>query len=137
MAYVYRFVDNLNNIIYVGYTGRDLSKRIDEHFKRGHLPNECYSSVSVIEYKAYSNCSDGVVMEGYYINKYKPRFNKVNKANDSMKIDIEDNQKWKIYKRFNVSSPACDSRLIVLLIEAGIGTLVAYTIFKIICLLLI
>ena len=50
MAYTYRFVDANENIIYVGYTGQSMAKRIGQHFEKGHLPKKCYKSIAKIEY---------------------------------------------------------------------------------------
>ena len=40
MAYVYRFKDINDNIIYVGKTAQTLDKRIMQHFTKGHLPKD-------------------------------------------------------------------------------------------------
>ena len=72
MAYIYRFKDINDNIIYVGKTSQALDKRMAQHFSKGHLPKECYSSVARIEYQKYKTESDALVMETYYITKYNP-----------------------------------------------------------------
>ena len=72
MAYTYRFVDVNENIIYVGYTGQRLAKRIGQHFTKGHLPQSCYKSITRIDYIKWDTKSDAQVMEVYYINKYHP-----------------------------------------------------------------
>ena len=97
MAYTYRFIDTKGNVIYVGYTGQKLGDRINQHFTKGHLPSECYASVARIEYTEWKTRSDAQVMEVYYINKYKCRFNKQDKQNDTLTIRLEE-KNWKTYK---------------------------------------
>lgn len=99
MAYTYRFLDQNNNIIYVGYTGQRLDKRIEQHFTKGHLDPSCYKSIARIEYIKYNTKSDAQIMETYYINKYKPIYNKQNKRYDSVTVQLEE-QEWKLYKQF-------------------------------------
>ena len=97
MAYIYRFLDINNNILYVGKTSQTLDKRIAQHFTKGHLPSECYKSIARIEYQKYKTESDSLIMETYYITKYNPRYNKLQKSRDLPTLDL-DKQEWKIYK---------------------------------------
>ena len=97
MAYVYRFKDINDNIIYVGKTAQTLDKRIMQHFTKGHLPKECYKSIARIEYQKYKTESDSLVMETYYITKYNPKYNTLQKSRDLPTLDL-DNGEWRIYK---------------------------------------
>ena len=97
MAYTYRFLDKENNVIYVGYTAQTMAQRMNQHFVKGHLPKECYHSVAKVEYIKWKTKCDAQVMEVYYINKYKPRFNKLNKKNDALTIVLEEKE-WKTYQ---------------------------------------
>ena len=97
MAYTYRFKDINNNVIYVGFTGQTMSERMNQHFTKGHLPAECYKSVASIEYMKWKTKSDAQVMEVYFINKYKPKFNKLNKKSDALTINLGE-EKWKVYQ---------------------------------------
>ena len=97
MAYTYRFKDIEGNIIYVGFTGQTMAERMNQHFTKGHLPSECYKSVASIEYMKFKTKSDAQVMEVYFINKYKPRFNKLNKKSDALTINLGE-EKWKVYQ---------------------------------------
>ena len=63
MAYTYRFVDTNENVIYVGYTGQTMAKRISQHFTKGHLPKKCYKSIARIDYIKWDSKSDAQVME--------------------------------------------------------------------------
>ena len=96
MAYTYRFKDINNNVIYVGFTGQTMAERMNQHFTKGHLPAECYKSVASIEYMKFKTKSDAQVMEVYFINKYKPKFNKLNKKSDALTINLGE-EKWKVY----------------------------------------
>ena len=97
MAYTYRFKDIEGNIIYVGFTGQTMAERMNQHFTKGHLPAECYKSVVSIEYMKWKTKSDAQVMEVYFINKYKPKFNKLNKKSDALTINLGE-EKWKVYQ---------------------------------------
>ena len=68
MYYVYRFLDESQNVIYVGKSKQELETRFIAH---SHLPIECYAMVNKIEFIACSTESDMSIKEIYYINKYK------------------------------------------------------------------
>ena len=97
MAYTYRFKDKYDNVIYIGYTGQTMAQRINQHFTKGHLPKSVYEEVAKIEYIKHKTKSDAQVMEVYYINKYKPRYNTLNKKNDMLTIDLGE-ENWKVYQ---------------------------------------
>lgn len=104
-SYVYRFINSDEKIIYVGKTN-NLDRRYVQHFnKKGHLPSECYNSVWKIEYIKTDTELNALLLETYYINKYRPKYNKLNKTykatsteNVNLK-EIKDN--WKVYKIVN------------------------------------
>ena len=96
MAYVYRFLDTTGKVIYIGKT-INIHNRMKQHFRAGHLPVECYKSVSRIEYQKYKTESDSLIMETYYITKYNPKFNQLQKSRDIPNIEF-DEKKWRIYK---------------------------------------
>ena len=97
MAYTYRFKDRYGNVIYIGYTGQTMAQRMNQHFTKGHLSSECYKNVYVIEYMKHRTKSDAQVWETYLINKYKPRYNKLNKKNDALTINLGE-EDWKVYQ---------------------------------------
>ena len=97
MAYTYRFKDIEGNIIYVGFTGQTMAERMNQHFTKGHLPAECYKSVASIECMKFKTKSDAQVMEVYFINKFKPKYNKLNKKADTLTINLGE-EKWKVYQ---------------------------------------
>ena len=98
MAYTYRFVDANENIIYVGYTGQSMAKRIGQHFEKGHLPKKCYKSIARIECIKWETKSDAQVMVVYFINKYHPIYNKLDKQNDHLNIQVTDEKEWEVYQ---------------------------------------
>ena len=97
MAYTYKFVNKYNEIIYIGYTGQKMAQRMNQHFTKGHLPKSVYEEVAKIEYMKHKTKSDAQVWEVYLINKYKPRYNTLNKKNDMLTIDLGE-ENWKVYQ---------------------------------------
>ena len=97
--YVYRFLDENNKIIYVGKTG-DLKSRIRGHFAKGHLPKKCYSNVKNIEACKITNETNCAIYEIYYINKYKPKYNKIHKYKDRIILDLSELE-WINFKKIS------------------------------------
>ena len=129
MAYTYRFVDTNENVIYVGYTGQTMAKRISQHFTKGHLPKKCYKSIARIDYIKWDSKSDAQVMEVYYINKYHPKFNKLDKQGDRLNIQIEDEKEWKVYqviKKPNIKYEAEDGILTWVMIGALVYAIISF-----------
>ena len=96
MSYVYRFIDTTGKVIYIGKS-INIHNRMKQHFRGGHLPLECYKNVSRIEYQKYRTESDSLIMETYYITKYNPRYNQLQKSRDIPNIEF-DEKKWRLYK---------------------------------------
>lgn len=129
MAYTYRFVDTNENVIYVGYTGQTMAKRISQHFTKGHLPKKCYKSIARIDYIKWDSKSDAQVMEVYYINKYHPKFNKFDKQGDRLNIQIEDEKEWKVYqviKKPNIKYEAENGILTWIMIGALVYAIISF-----------
>ena len=129
MAYTYRFVDIDENVIYVGYTGQTMAKRISQHFTKGHLPKKCYKSIARIDYIKWDSKSDAQVMEVYYINKYHPKFNKLDKQGDRLNIQIEDEKEWKVYqviKKPNIKYEAENGILTWIMIGALVYAIISF-----------
>lgn len=113
-SYVYRFSNSNLKPIYVGKTN-NLDRRFKQHFTKGHLPKECYNSVYSMEYIKVNSELNALLLETFYINKYRPRYNKLNKTYKATSIEnvnlteIKDN--WKTYRIVNhtlspkISSP--------------------------------
>ena len=129
MAYTYRFVDTNENVIYVGYTGQTMAKRISQHFTKGHLPKKCYKSIARIDYIKWDSKSDAQVMEVYYINKYHPKFNKLDKQGDRLNIQIGDEKEWKVYqviKKPNIKYEAENGILTWIMIGALVYAIISF-----------
>ena len=129
MAYTYRFVDTNESVIYVGYTGQTMAKRISQHFTKGHLPKKCYKSIARIDYIKWDSKSDAQVMEVYYINKYHPKFNKLDKQGDRLNIQIEDEKEWKVYqviKKTNIKYEAENGILTWIMIGALVYAIISF-----------
>ena len=132
MAYTYRFVDTNESVIYVGYTGQTMAKRISQHFTKGHLPKKCYKSIARIDYIKWDSKSDAQVMEVYYINKYHPKFNKLDKQGDRLNIQIEDEKEWKVYqviKKTNIKYEAENGILTWIMIGALVYAIISFFIW--------
>lgn len=104
-SYVYRFINSDEKIIYVGKTN-NLDRRYVQHFnKKGHLPSECYNSVWKIEYIKTDTELNALLLETYYINKYRPQYNKLNKtykATSTENVNLKDiNSNWRTYRVVN------------------------------------
>ena len=101
---VYRFIDTLENIIYVG-SAKNIDRRIHSHWsKSGHLPKECYDSVARVEILKTESYGKALDYEIYFINRYKPKFNHRDKSHNlnSKVVKNEDeykhlDNKWKVY----------------------------------------
>jgi len=129
MAYTYRFVDTNENVIYVGYTGQTMAKRISQHFTKGHLPKKCYKSIARIDYIKWDSKSDAQLMEVYYINKYHPKFNKLDKQGDRLNIQIGNEKEWKVYqviKKPNIKYEAEDGILTWIMIGALVYAIISF-----------
>ena len=75
-----------------------MAKRIGQHFTKGHLPKKCYKSIQRIEYIKWDTKSDAQVMEVFYINKYHPRYNRLDHQNDHLNIQINEEKEWQVYQ---------------------------------------
>ena len=98
MYYVYKFLDNSNNVIYVGYS-TCLNSRIDrQHFQNQgtHLSKEVYNMVKSVEYLSFDTKEKASFNEMYYIFIYNPQFNTVYIPYDETLIN-EINHDWKVY----------------------------------------
>jgi len=75
--YIYKFSNASNEVLYIGQT-INLHKRINLfHFSGyGDLPDECYLETEKVEYTRVKDNESSDEKEKYYINIYKPVFNK-------------------------------------------------------------
>lgn len=86
MGYLYRFLDENNNILYIGKTEKDVITRLRNH---NHLPKDCYEQVVNIEYAEVKLNGNLAILEIYLINKYIPPYNNAGKdiAGTSLILD--------------------------------------------------
>ena len=98
---VYRFLDKDEKIIYVGKT-KQLNNRMRGH---KHLPDTCYKECRWIEYIQFKNESEMGIAEIYFINKYKPKYNKKDKWSGKVYYSIPKLDKlfWSPYHTHNNS----------------------------------
>lgn len=87
--YVYRFLNENDDILYVGKTRQLIKKRMRDHFgSQGHLSTECYSEVANVEYLKLGSRMEMDIVEIYYINKYKPLFNVHLKYEENLTVHL-------------------------------------------------
>lgn len=91
---MYRFLNDNNEILYIGKTIQTLSNRLSGHY---HLPEECYSSTRKIEFAECNSKADLSIYESYYINKFKPIYNTDLKYDDELTIILPE-LFWNIYE---------------------------------------
>lgn len=95
---VYKFINIEDEVVYVGKTKGNVHERIYSHSKNGHLPKQCYECVNKIEYIETVSKADMDILELYFINKYKPIFNKKSKTEDSLFLKIDEKSlNWKSF----------------------------------------
>ena len=103
----YRFLDNQAKTIYIG-SSKNIHRRLfSQHFKRGHLPQECYNSTAKIQIIKTPDYPTALALEIYLIDKYLPRFNKKDKRKNLFNATKFDNleyyeklEKWHLYYTF-------------------------------------
>ena len=102
---VYRFIDTSNNIIYVG-SAKSIDRRLKSHFssKGSNVDKEAYKNTAKVEIIKTDSYGKALDYEQYFINKYKPHYNKRDKSHnlDSKVVKNEDeykhlDNKWKVY----------------------------------------
>jgi len=100
--YVYRFLDEAGNIIYIGKTN-NINKRMEsQHFsQQGHLPRECYLETCRIEYAQLKTDNTMRIYEIYLISKYKPAYNQeFNYKDEAIGIELPE----PAWKEYNITS---------------------------------
>ena len=103
----YRFLDNQANTIYIG-SSKNIHRRLfSQHFKRGHLPQECYNNTAKIEIIKTKDYATALALEIYLIDKYLPKYNKKDKRKDLFNSTKFDNleyyqklERWELYYSF-------------------------------------
>jgi len=96
--FVYKFVDDNNQIIYIGKTIR-LPARMVQHFKTDrHLTDECYDNVKSVFYCSLKTNAEMDIYEIYLIDKYRPHYNQKSVyEQDEMSSIVLPELVWKEY----------------------------------------
>lgn len=100
----YRFLDTLENIIYVGST-KNMHTRLNQHFSKNgsNVGKEAYMKTARVEIIKTDDYATALALEQYLINKYKPKYNKKDKyhninsktvANEDYYAKLEN---WQLY----------------------------------------
>lgn len=97
-GYVYKFIDEKNNVLYVGKTV-NMDYRMKQHFsKSSHLSHtDLYTKVQRIEYMTCKSEYEALQKELMYINFYKPRYNSASKIKQLIDPPPK-TDRWKVYK---------------------------------------
>lgn len=89
MFYLYRFLDEYGDVIYIGKT-QDILKRLQVHFSsRGHLPKSCYDETNKIEILKINTKTEMNIKELYYISKFQCKYNIREKNEEVYFKDLE------------------------------------------------
>ena len=96
-AGVYEFLDSQNNVLYVG-KAIDLKARVSSYFNNYHQLGEktgiLVSQINKIKITIVESELEALLLEAFYIKKYKPKYNiklTDNKSYIRVKITIKDN----------------------------------------------
>ena len=81
--YIYRYYNKNDEVIYVGLTARPIAKRVKEH-----EVEELQKETARIEYSTVESAADMRMYELFYINKYKPKYNKRDLYKDGVNLSI-------------------------------------------------
>ena len=101
----YRFIDTSNNVIYVG-SAKNIDKRLKSHFspKGSNVDKEAYKNTSRVEIIKTDSYGKALDYEIYFINEYKPKYNKRDKSHNINSKVVTDEEaykhldnKWKVY----------------------------------------
>ena len=94
--YVYRFINNNNEIIYIG-KAKDLKNRISNH---NHLPKQCYEERVKIEYIVCLNDNESSSYERYWINNLSPKYNTQYDNKSGFSFELPEKE-WIDYNKIN------------------------------------
>lgn len=97
--YVYRFLNSLREVVYVGKTRQPLEKRIESHFgSGGHLQKSQIATVTKVEFLELSSRIEMDIVELYYINMWKPIFNTQAKYDEEFSMDAREGDYWEDFE---------------------------------------
>lgn len=89
MSFVYRFLNEQNEIIYVGRTNNIHHRIGSQHFKKhGHLTDACYEECKYVDYAELVSENDSKIYEIYLIDKYSPKYNITLTTGGAVSLDL-------------------------------------------------
>lgn len=87
--YVYRFINEQNEVIYIGRTNNIVRRIRQQHFgTNGHLPAVCYQQTKRVEFAQVASENEAKMYELYYIEKHHPLYNKVDIGGGSFSVEL-------------------------------------------------
>lgn len=93
--YVYRFLNSLREVVYVGKTRQPLEDRIHRHFgSGGHLQKAQLATVTKVEFLELKSRVEMDIVELYYINLWRPIFNTQAKYEEEFSLDNREGDCW-------------------------------------------
>lgn len=100
---VYMFLNEDDDVIYVGRTDNTRDRIANGHFKgSGHLKKSCYKETKRVVYAPLNNKNETMIYELYYISKFRPKYNKTHNDDKQTKgfdMKISDSHlSWKEFK---------------------------------------
>lgn len=100
--YIYKFINRVEEIIYIGKTNNFNRRLVNEHFTpRGHLSEDCYRETSYVKYAQVLSENDAKVYELNLIERYKPKYNIQNTQGGAFSFQLPELQ-WGIFIPTNV-----------------------------------
>lgn len=109
LGYVYRFIDNNGEIVYIGQA-KNINHRLNSHFNgTAHLPDEVYESIFIVQYAKVDSEYESSQYEKLLINKYSPKYNErlfghyceMSSSNDLVWTDYDFNKRINRLKEIN------------------------------------
>lgn len=93
--YIYKFLDKDGVVLYVGRT-INLYTRFVSHFSEDNMYKELWkNNIVSIEYLSLNYYGDMIILETYFIHKYKAICNKLGADELYTSIDLKDNFIWR------------------------------------------
>ncbi|WP_445711619.1 GIY-YIG nuclease family protein [Flavobacterium sp.] len=94
--FVYMFLDNLENPLYIGISINLINRIETQHFKStsGNLSQDCIFETNRILYHQAISLDDMKIKERYLINKLTPKYNEKMNNNNKFTFDIDID--WKL-----------------------------------------
>lgn len=92
MPYIYKFLDEQDNVIYIGRTNNIIRRIRNEHFsntKQGHLPQACYNQTANVHYAEVASQNEAKMYELYYIEQYHPIYNQADIGGGAFSFELE------------------------------------------------